>query len=103
MKSIYVGNLPYSVTEIQLQSLFAQYGDVLSVKLVTDRDSGRSKGYGFIEMDDNNSNNAIGALNSTEYQGRIIKVSEAKTISGDKNRRVNNNMNSNGNKRYGTR
>ena len=51
-KSIYVGNLPWSATEEQVQDLFAEYGSVLSVKLVSDRDTGRARGFGFVEMED---------------------------------------------------
>lgn len=78
MKSIYIGNLSYSVTTEQLEALFSQYGEVVSIKLINDRDTGKPKGYGFVEMEDLNADTAIRELNSTSYFDRTIKVSEAK-------------------------
>lgn len=78
MKSIYIGNLSYSVTTEQLEALFSQYGEVISIKLINDKDSGKPKGYGFVEMEDANADTAIRELNSTNYLSRTIKVSEAK-------------------------
>ena len=73
-KSIYVGNLPWSATEEQVQDLFAEYGNVLSVKLVSDRDTGRARGFGFVEMEDG----AIEALDNFSFGGRTLRVNEAK-------------------------
>ena len=76
-KSIYVGNLPWSATEEQVQDLFAEYGSVLSVKLVSDRDTGRARGFGFVEMNEDDARNAISALNGVEFEGRALRVNQA--------------------------
>ncbi len=76
---IYVGNMSYETTQENLESLFAQYGSVDSVKIITDRETGRAKGFGFITMnDDNSAQNAIAELNGKEFDGRTLKVNEAK-------------------------
>ncbi|MCR5563944.1 MAG: RNA-binding protein [Desulfovibrio sp.] len=77
-KSIYVGNLPWSATEEQVQELFAQYGNVLSVKLISDRETGRARGFGFVEMEDNEAAAAIEALDNNNFGGRTLRVNEAK-------------------------
>ncbi|MDE7469263.1 MAG: RNA-binding protein [Desulfovibrionaceae bacterium] len=77
-KSIYVGNLPWSTTEDDLASLFSEYGDVISVKLISDRETGRSKGFGFIEMGDDVAKTAIEALDNQEFGGRTLRVNEAR-------------------------
>lgn len=77
-KSIYVGNLPWNTTEDELERLFSQYGEVLSVKLISDRETGRSKGFGFIEMGDDVAKTAIEALDNQEFGGRILRVNEAR-------------------------
>ena len=76
-KSIYVGNLPWSATEDQLRKLFSEYGTVNSVNLVTDRETGRARGFGFVEMDDAGAVEAIKALDGTSMEGRNLKVNEA--------------------------
>ena len=76
-KSIYVGNLPWSATEEQVQSLFADYGPVVSVKLVSDRETGRARGFGFVEMEEGDARNAIAGLNGVEFEGRTLRVNEA--------------------------
>ena len=76
-KSIYVGNLPWSATEEQVQDLFAEYGNVLSVKLVSDRDTGRARGFGFVEMEDADAINAIAALDGKEFEGRALRINKA--------------------------
>ena len=77
--NIYVGNLPYGVTEDDLQNTFSEFGEVSSVKIITDRYSGQSKGFGFVEMpNDSEAQAAITALNGTELKGREIKVNEAR-------------------------
>jgi len=78
MMTIYVGNLKFQTTEDELSTLFAQYGDVRNVKLIKDRQTGRPKGFGFVEMEDDVANAAIEALNGVEFGGRTIKVNEAK-------------------------
>jgi RNA recognition motif-containing protein len=76
--NIYVGNLNYRVRENDLRSLLEQYGTVESVKVVKDRDTGRSKGFGFAEMtDDNDAQKAIAELNEKEFEGRNMVVKEA--------------------------
>jgi RNA recognition motif-containing protein len=77
-KKIYVGNISYSTTEDQLQQLFAQYGTVVNVNVIIDRQTNRSKGFGFVEMEeDDAARAAIDAINGNEVDGRNIKVSEA--------------------------
>jgi RNA recognition motif-containing protein len=76
---LYVGNLAYSVTDDTLESLFAQYGPVKSAQVVMDRDTGRSKGFGFVEMaDDNAAREAIKGLNDQQHEGRPLTVNEAR-------------------------
>lgn len=77
-KSIYVGNLPWSATEEQVKELFGQYGDVISVKLVSDRDTGRARGFGFVEMEDADAAKAIEALDNYTFGSRTLRVNEAK-------------------------
>ncbi len=91
-RKLYVGNLPDSATEQDLADKFAAYGTVKSVKLITDHDSGRSKGFGFIEMmSEAEAHAAIDSLNGTNYDGQSMKVNEAKTLrmvyGGGRNRR----------------
>jgi RNA recognition motif-containing protein len=77
--NIYVGNLPYNVTDADLRETFSQYGSVDTVNLITDKFSGDSKGFGFVEMGNNSeADAAIKALNGTDYQGRNITVNQAK-------------------------
>jgi len=77
--NIYVGNLSYDVKEDTLRDLFAQFGAVSSAKIVTDRHSGRSKGFGFVDMDsDDEAQAAIDGLNGTEFSGRKIVVNPAR-------------------------
>jgi RNA recognition motif-containing protein len=78
-KKLYVGNLSYNSTEDDIRDLFAEAGDVVSVTIITDRDTGRSKGFGFVEMDSENSaQDAIAQLNGREMDGRTLTVSEAR-------------------------
>ena len=77
--NLYVGNLSYQVTESDLNNLFATYGEVQSAKIIMDRDTGRSKGFGFVEMANRGEGEqAIAALNGKEVKGRQVKVNEAK-------------------------
>jgi len=77
--NIYVGNLAYSVTEDELREAFSQFGSVTSVNVITDKFSGQSKGFGFVEMADNaEADAAIKALNDTALNGRNIKVNQAR-------------------------
>ena len=76
---LYVGNLPYNVTEERLQQHFAQHGSVLSARIITDKFTGRSKGFGFVEMaSEQEAEKATSALNGTDFEGRNIVVSEAR-------------------------
>jgi RNA recognition motif-containing protein len=76
---LYVGNLAYGVTNESLEALFAQFGAVKSAQVVMDRDTGRSKGFGFVEMaDDNAARDAIKGLNETQHEGRPLTVNEAR-------------------------
>ncbi len=78
-KKLYVGNLPFSATEGSISDLFSQIGGVDSVRLITDRDSGRSKGFGFVEMaSDEDAEKAIAELNGKEFEGRALTVNEAR-------------------------
>lgn len=77
--NIYVGNLPWSTTEEALRELFEAYGEVDSAKVITDRETGRSRGFGFVEMpDDSAAKSAIDALNDKEMDGRNLRVNEAR-------------------------
>ena len=77
--NIYVANLPYSVNRDQLKEIFAPFGDISSARVVTDRETGRSKGFGFVEMNDNDqAKAAIEALNGSEVGGRKLVVNEAR-------------------------
>ena len=76
---LYVGNLPYSVTEERLQQHFAQHGSVVSARIITDKFSGRSKGFGFVEMTNaTEADKAIAALNGSDLGGRTLTINEAK-------------------------
>ena len=78
MKKIYVGNLPFSATEDEVRELFAAHGEVESVKIITDRDSGQPRGFGFVEMPDDAAVSAIGALDGTQMGGRSLRINEAR-------------------------
>lgn len=88
-KKLYVGNLPFSVNDNSLKSHFSAYGTVDSAKVITDRDTGRSKGFGFVEMSSSSeADDAIQALNGAEFEGRQMNVSQAKPMEArDNNRR----------------
>ncbi|MDW7771602.1 MAG: RNA-binding protein [Desulfobulbaceae bacterium] len=77
--NIYVGNLPYNVTDDDLRTAFAEFGNVASAKIIMDRYSGRSKGFGFVEMEnDADAENAIKSLDNSDMQGRKLRVNQAK-------------------------
>lgn len=79
MMNIYVGNLPWSVKDDELRQLFTEFGDVSSANVIMDKFSGRSRGFGFVEMPDSSAaENAIKALNEKEVGGRNLRVNEAK-------------------------
>jgi RNA recognition motif-containing protein len=76
-KNLYVGNLPFSTTEQELTDLFSQYGTVTKSQVIMDRETGRSRGFGFVEMS-SGADEAVQAMNGAEYQGRRLTVNEAK-------------------------
>ncbi len=75
---IYVGNLPYSASESEIEQLFAAHGEVVRVNLPTDRETGRPRGFGFVEMGDGDARTAIAALDGTDFGGRDLRVNEAR-------------------------
>jgi len=82
---IYAGNLPYSTTDDELRDLFAPFGEVTSAKIIMDRETGRSKGFGFVTMsDDNAANTAIEQLNGQEVEGRALRVNFSTTGPGQR-------------------
>ena len=76
-KNLYVGNLPFDTTSDDLREAFGQYGTVSRAQVVSDRETGRSRGFGFVEMEDGG-DAAIDAMNGTEFQGRTLTVNEAR-------------------------
>ena len=84
-KKIYVGNLPFRATEETVKSFFAPYGEVHSVNIITDRETGRARGFCFVEME--NADSAIAELNGKEMEGRALRINEARDrAAGDNNR-----------------
>lgn len=81
-KRIYVGNLPFSATEDEVRERFAEFGEVKSVNLITDRHTGQPRGFGFVEMDDEPADRAISALDNTDFGGRTLRVSVARERTG---------------------
>ena len=78
MKKLYVGNLPWSTTEDDLRELFAPVGPTQSATVITDRETGRSRGFGFVELESDLADQAITQLNGQEYGGRQLKINEAR-------------------------
>jgi len=78
-KKLYVGNLSFETTEGELRELFGQAGSVETVRIITDRDTGRSKGFGFVEMQDGG-DKAIAAMNGKDFKGRALTVNEARPM-----------------------
>lgn len=76
-KNLYVGNLPYTVTTEQLHEIFAQFGTVARAQVISDRETGRSRGFGFVEMEDG-AEAAIEGMNGKEFEGRTLTVNEAR-------------------------
>lgn len=77
MTKLYVGNLPFTATEEAVRALFAPHGTVEKVSLITDRETGRPRGFGFVEMSNADASRAMQALNGTDFDGRSLKVNEA--------------------------
>lgn len=78
VKKIYVGNLPFKATEDEVRDLFSPHGSVHSVALISDRETGRPRGFGFVEMDDEEAGVAIQALDGADFGGRNLRVNEAR-------------------------
>lgn len=78
VKSIYVGNLPWSSSEADVRELFEQYGQVSSVKIIEDHETGRSRGFCFVEMEANEADDAINQLQSASLDGRALRINEAR-------------------------
>jgi len=76
--NIYVGNLPFNTTNQSLEELFAPFGTVVSANVINDRETGRSRGFGFVEMDDASATRAISDLNGSDFGGRSLTVNEAR-------------------------
>jgi RNA recognition motif-containing protein len=76
--NIYVGNLPFTANDADLRNLFASYGEVASASVITDRDTGRSRGFGFVELADEGAARAIEELNGADMDGRQLTVNQAK-------------------------
>jgi RNA recognition motif-containing protein len=77
-KNLYVGNLPWSTTEEELREAFAPYGEIISAKIITDRETGRSRGFGFVEIEGDGADEAIQNLDGSMLGGRTLKVNEAR-------------------------
>ena len=82
MTKLYVGNLPFTATEDGVRSLFAAHGTVEKVSLINDRETGRPRGFGFVEMSNSDASRAMQALNGKDFDGRALKVNEAQEKSG---------------------
>jgi RNA recognition motif-containing protein len=80
MTKLYVGNLSFDTTEESLRALFSEYGSVESAKLVSDRDTGRPRGFGFVEMASADASSAMQALNGKDFEGRTLRVNEAQSV-----------------------
>lgn len=76
-KTLYVGNLPWSVTEDDLARCFAEYTEVISARVITDRETGRSRGFGFVEVPEDKARLCVEKLDGAEWEGRLIRVNEA--------------------------
>jgi RNA recognition motif-containing protein len=77
-KTLYVGNLPWNTTSEDLTDFFSQYGGVIGSRIITDRETGRSRGFGFVEVEDDEAERLAGELNGKDYNGRALTVNEAR-------------------------
>ena len=82
MTKLYVGNLPFTATDEAVRALFSQHGTVETVSLINDRDTGRPRGFGFVEMSNADASRAMQALNGKDFDGRALKVNEAQDKGG---------------------
>lgn len=89
--NIFVSNINYATKDYQLQELFEEFGEVSSAKIITDRETGRSKGFGFVEMGDGEGKQAVDALNQKEFNGKILNVTEARPREEKPRRSFDNN------------
>lgn len=78
MTTLYVGNLPWKTNAEELSNLFSNYGQVLDSRIITDRETGRSRGFGFVEVNDEDAQRMIEKLNGVEFNGRVLTVNEAR-------------------------
>lgn len=78
VRTLYVGNLPWATTEEELARAFSAHGEVLSARIITDRQTGRSRGFGFVEVNDADADQMITAMNGSELAGRVLTVNEAR-------------------------
>jgi RNA recognition motif-containing protein len=81
MTNLYVGNLPFTVTENAVRDLFAPHGTIEKLSLITDRETGRPRGFGFVEMSQADASSAMRALNGKDFEGRALKINEAQARS----------------------
>jgi RNA recognition motif-containing protein len=95
--NIYVGNLPFSTTVEELKEIFTEYGNVISAKIIMDRETGKPRGFGFVEMSENAGRKAITELEGAELDGKVLTVNEAREKKPDFNR--GGNRNGGGNRR----
>jgi RNA recognition motif-containing protein len=80
MTKLYVGNLPFTATDEAVRALFSKHGTVEKVSLITDRDTGRPRGFGFVEMSNADASRAMQALNGTDFDGRPLKIASARAV-----------------------
>jgi len=80
MKKLYIGNLPFATTDEDLRQFFSQYGDVVSASVIRDRMTGRSRGFGFVEMEDDQADKAVDQANGQQMDGRALVVNEARPL-----------------------
>lgn len=78
VRTLYVGNLPWGTKPEDLEEAFRTHGEVVGSRIITDRETGRSRGFGFVEVGDEDAEKVIAAMNGTEFQGRVLTVNEAK-------------------------
>ena len=81
-KTLYVGNLPWSTTDTSLTEAFSAHGAVISSRIITDKETGRSRGFGFVEVEDEDADKMVEAMNNNDFDGRQIVVNEAKPRQG---------------------
>lgn len=82
MTKLYVGNLPFTATEDSVRALFAPHGTIEKISLISDRDTGRPRGFGFVEMSNADASRAMQALNGQDFDGRALKINEAQDRAG---------------------